>query len=153
MDTFEYKLKEPIQISVDGSFTEAKSLVLDSKLLTKPSVALWLDGKIIKGLQQGLQQIKSNSTELQQPAEVQANKENKHAEYRTMGTIIAENSVEADNLFYSKFLSRLFNSGGLYYKEPHDLNQKSIELGTQDFYFILGYYAVNFTLKLLDTQG
>lgn len=150
MDTFEYKLKEPVQITVDGSFTEAKSLVLDSKLLTKHIVAGWLDGKILRGLQQ----IKSNSAEVQQPTNVQATtKEGKSSEYIAMGIMIYEASDDADSLFYSKLLARLFNSGGLYYKEPHDLNQKSIELDIQDVYFILGYYAVNFTIKRLDTQA
>ena len=155
MQSYEYKLKEPIKISVNGEFEEAKSLILDSTLLTRHKLAGWLDGKVVTGLQKQVTSADNNQSDVRpkQATEVSKGFRVDHAELLSVGLMIFGANADNDDNFYDKLLSRLFNSGGVYFKEPHDLNNKKLELEISDVYFILGYYAINFTIRRLDLQG
>lgn len=136
----EFKLQRAIKLSFNGVQKEVSTLTIDHEKMAKTVVALKVAnifGDAMFAMQKKMPATQDNLPETKSESDIKPN---------ALGVVIAS-SFSEESIKY--VINTFCNFGCIYFENENDLKNKTIteEFHIRDLDYIIGYYAVNFTLK------
>jgi len=153
--TIEFGLTTPIKLAFNGSQIEVKTLVIDNDKMASTKLALKVDNYFVHAIVKSQNLLtndkdKKYSQDLNtQDKETILDKEPLSKASISATGAFARSNLDENTLKY--IFDTFYLLGCIFYENPDDLARKNIlELfHIKDIDYIVGYYAVNFTLSRL----